>query len=177
MTKRILSIDPGVKHAGVAYWMEHSGLYYLELAYLATLAGTPTLARSVSEMPQACELGHVQPSASFARCDHVVVELPQVYSRDKSKGDPNDLIKVAAVAGAISKGVFAEARSFVLPAEWKGAAPKLVTEARCRNYLTDSELEKIILPTKSLQHNVWDAIGIGLWYLKKNKLRSTRGDV
>jgi len=172
MTKRILSIDPGVKHAGVAYWMEHSGLYYLELAYLATLAGTPTLARSVSEMPQACELGHVQ------YITHVVVELPQVYSRDKSKGDPNDLIKVAAVAGAISKGVFAEARSFVLPAEWKGAAPKDVTEARCRSYLMDSELVKIDLPkAKSLQHNVWDAIGIGLWYLKKNKLRSTRGDV
>ena len=168
----ILTIDPGTKHAGVACWFEYQNSYLLHHAFLAVCANS-SLEASVMSMPHACCPAGWPHAARGHWLDQVVVELPQVYTRDKSKGNPNDLIKVAAVAGALLKGILADRQMFVLPAEWKGNAPKEVTENRCRVDLSAEELDRVELPAKSLQHNVWDAIGIGLWFLKKEKLRGT----
>ena len=52
----------------------------------------------------------------------------------------------------------------VTPAQWKGQTPKKVTEQRARKALTWDELVAVELPSaRSLHHNVWDAVGIGLW--------------
>ena len=91
-----------------------------------------------------------------------IIERPQVYAQRKWRGDPNDLIGVALVAGAVA-ALFPPV-DFVLPHTWKGSAPKDVVSARTRAALTPDEL-KLVAGVK--KHDVWDAVGLGLWSLNR----------
>ncbi len=100
----------------------------------------------------------------------LVIELPQVYTRSLSKGDPNDLITLALTVGAISAlcGSIGAHTVLYRPSEWKGQVSKNVTEARARKRLTEVELKRIELPKAAkLKTDVWDAIGIGLHFLRR----------
>lgn len=104
-------------------------------------------------------------SVALPECD-LAVELPQIYARSKSKGDPNDLIAVAGVVGALD-ALAPHHTTVYLPSEWKGQVPKSVMTTRTTSKLEKTELERIITPRRaSLMHNVWDAIGIGIHHLK-----------
>ena len=95
-----------------------------------------------------------------AVCDTLVIELPQVYQHGRSKGDPNDLIRVAFYAGSctrIGHGVL----STPTPAEWKGQTPKAICAERIKAVLAVHELVHLY----KADHNVLDAVGIGLWAL------------
>ena len=96
----------------------------------------------------------------------IVIEVPQVYRQRFWKGDPNDLIDVALVAGAAGM-IFGPGIKFIRPHEWKGGRGKNVDHPLTLSRLSSSErveLDKLDVP-KSLRHNVLDAIGIGLWKL------------
>jgi hypothetical protein len=105
------------------------------------------------------------------RADRLAIELPQVYVRSRSKGDPNDLISLARLVGAFE--YFFDGRfgsTIYKPAQWKGQTPKDVTEARAKKRLTEAEITRIVLPpAKSLRHNVWDGIGLGLHHLNRHE--------
>jgi hypothetical protein len=99
--------------------------------------------------------------------DNLVIEVPQVYTRARSKGDPNDLIDLACVVGAIM-GVHNWRQVFVYrPAQWKGQQPKEVTTRNAQNDLRPEELTRVTHCAASLMHNVWDAVALGLAHLKK----------
>lgn len=98
----------------------------------------------------------------------VIIECPQVYSARLSKGDPNDLIKLAVRVGRYAEyfeHVHKAKLVLVLPAEWKGQLPKEVTEVRARESLCETERARVGVCmrdiAKSKQHNVWDAISLG----------------
>lgn len=96
----------------------------------------------------------------------IVIEVPQVYQQRHWKGDPNDLVDVALVAGAA--GVkFGPTVLFVRPREWKGSRPKKADHALTLSRLSPDELAELdqVDAPKSLRHNVLDAIGMGLWKL------------
>jgi hypothetical protein len=57
------------------------------------------------------------------------------------------------------------------PRIWKGSKPKEAMEAVTRWRLSPRELSFVKLPAKSLQHNVWDAIALGLFFLNKTGVR------
>jgi hypothetical protein len=108
--------------------------------------------------------------------DRAVIEKPQVYRRALSKGDPNDLITLAVQVGRYAERLeHGGARvDLVTPAEWKGQVPKDVHHQRIRKELTGRESDAVDLagaPSRKL-HNVLDAVGLGLWLLKKEGLRS-----
>lgn len=100
--------------------------------------------------------------------DEFVIELPQIYRASLSKGDPNDLIKVAVEVGGwkerarARKGV---AVSTPKPLTWKGNVPKPVHHARCLAVL--SEAERVasgpVAKKNTQRENMWDAIALGLW--------------
>lgn len=104
----------------------------------------------------------------------VAIEWPQVYNYRNSKGDPNDLLPVAAVGGAVATGITllyqdraVEIRS-PKPADWSGQIPKYTTGAvwespRARRIL--GRLAKHERDIVSVSHDALDAIGIGLWVL------------
>lgn len=164
----IASIDPGIHESGIACWDSISGhlFHAFSLPIPGSLRGPrawKTMAWTVKE--------------ALPALDALVIEIPQVYeTRARSKGDPNDLIQLAACVGAIvgqlPTGVEV---SCVKPAEWKGQVKKEVTQARCLTILTEEEKQRIKLPSaKSLAHNVWDALGLGLWHLDRLGIRTKR---
>lgn len=109
--------------------------------------------------------------ATYLLCfaDSVIVELPQVYRAAQSKGDPNDLIKVAVEVGQwkerskLARGPC----TLVHPAEWKKQVPKDIHHMRIMEHLYALERGKIPALPKTKAHNVLDAIGLGLWHLKR----------
>lgn len=101
--------------------------------------------------------------------EDAIVEKPQIYTHDKMRGDPNDLIDVAITAGAVG-GVLSRKGAHVAylrPHRWKGSRPKNVDNAYTLERMRPHE--KFLLErcgvTKHKRHNVVDAIGIGLWKL------------
>ena len=89
----------------------------------------------------------------------VIIERPQIYPQ--SKGDPNDLIDVAITVGLCL--TLSQFSTIYRPREWKGQVPKKIHNARALDKLRPGE--RHILGELVKNHNVIDAIGIGLYYL------------
>lgn len=98
-----------------------------------------------------------------------ILVLEQMVPRDL----PNaaDLIAVshtgAFVAGALRPVVLL----YPTAAEWKGSVPKRIHHPRIAAKLTDAERAVVasvaVRVPASLLHNVWDAVGLGLWGLRR----------
>jgi len=86
-----------------------------------------------------------------------VIEIP-----NHLKESLDNVIKCAIRAGEI--GGFFSGTKYVTPSEWKRNLPKAVSERRSRARLTATETSRVI----GKDNNCWDAIGIGLWYWKRN---------
>jgi hypothetical protein len=98
----------------------------------------------------------------------VVVEVPRVYDRRRWKGDPNDLIDISIAGGLLAGALRAEAVRLIRPQDWKGQTPKKVQADRTLAKLSEAERGRLEgVTTKSKIHNVIDAVGIGLWELKR----------
>jgi hypothetical protein len=104
--------------------------------------------------------------------NNIIIEKPKIYPVRQWKGDPNDLISVALIAGWIAgfTDVFSDDIEYVTPQAWKGNRPKEVDHRHTMSRLSTEEKE-VIKETKgvlkSQKHNMIDAIGIGLWYLRR----------
>ena len=98
-----------------------------------------------------------------------VLEIPQVYDRKNWKGSPNDLIKLSIVAGKWA--LWLEARGFcvdyITPHRWKGNRSKEADNNYTMKRLEGPEVAVIPSLPKYKKHNVLDAIGLGLWALKR----------
>lgn len=157
MGSLVASIDPGKHSAGVAVFYNEQ----LQLAKYVERKGEH-LAKHVRTA-----IGHGRAVAGkqFGPLE-LVIEIPQIYQRAYQKGDQNDLIWVAFEAGRMLQAIEPTRYVTVLPREWKGQTPKDVMCRRIESKLGPLELERVKLPkAKSLHHNVWDAVGIGLKYL------------
>jgi hypothetical protein len=117
----------------------------------------------------------------------LVAEWPQIYTRDKSKGDPNDSVPLAGVCGCLAGMLrFHPARQTAsddlecvsyLPGEWAGRTPKDETVKGCKD---SPRAIKIVSRLTQSERVVWDAIkyhdaidavGIGLKYLGRFERR------
>ena len=151
---KLAAIDPGVHEIG---WAIFNGA---ELEAAGLIEGS-----LLSHLSKELEFlfDHHKPSAA-------VVEIPQVYQQRSWKGDPNDLISVAVVAGvavaALSRYTVVE---LVRPHAWKGNRPKNVDNRLTRTRLNAGERIKVETcgVSKGKRHNVVDAVGIGLWKLRR----------
>lgn len=97
----------------------------------------------------------------------LIIECPRVYPVEQQKGGTkgqNDLIALAAVAGAVvgALNVGGSVRS-VYPRDWKGTLDPDEMTARIRSRLTREERARCEPCPKSLEHNLLDGVGIGLW--------------
>lgn len=130
---RLISIDPGKTTTGIA--------------------------RFKGEALVAARLVRVPYQMQFIATDELVVEVPRVYPH--SPVDPNDLIGLTLLAGFLAGRTSPDALLwFVYPSDWKGQVPKKIHNKRTLAKLGKQERE--ILGEKS-DHNVVDAVGIGLW--------------
>lgn len=188
----LVALDPGVKSPGVAVYRD--GV----LVHAAHVTGLP----APGEYPE----GHrwvVIASAiqkhlydrRYCQIDRLIFECPQIYRATKSKGDPNNLIKLAGVAAALA-GKLDSAGGFNFeilspqPADWIGQVSKVCAACsgkhtkkrpcavcegsawrtprgqRIRSRLTPAELA--VIPD---QHDAIDSVGLGLHALGRLGVR------
>lgn len=154
-----VAIDPGLK-AGVTVWEDGE----LIAAWLSCGRGWLRVAQQIVddllERFTECSLKNVE----------LAIEIPLV--RDDSP-NPNALIKLTLCIGAVIGKLHQLFPKLVtttyLPSEWKGGVPKNIMVERIQQKLSAKETKRVDLPAKSYQHNVWDAVGIGLHHEKKTR--------
>lgn len=163
----LICLDPGVKAAGVAIYEDNE----LSRAFLASGSGWQDTAQTAWEL-----ILDGYPFGLRGLNPELAIEIPQVY--EKRKTDPNDLISLALMAGAFA-GRAVEVTTY-LPRIWKGQVPKHIMTRRIKKKLSPEEMTRVELPSaRSLQHNVWDAVGIGQYHLRAARRISagnTKGD-
>lgn len=151
----LISVDPG-NNAGLAIWVGGK-LFHAQL--VNSDGDKASVARQIKQLCD--DLLGSNLSDVFLVC-----EYPQAYRG--SPVDPNTLFGLSFMDG----GVIALLNcpyATVLPREWKKREKKEDTLARVAAELSMVELESISFPKqKALAHNVWDAIGIGLYALKRS---------
>lgn len=160
----LISIDPGVRGCGCAYWED--GL--LKAATYVKARGDGQGQRAQAWLPMAKAVSEWAMSTVGGLGSPIcVIELPRVYPGARQKGDQNDLIELAAVVGAIV-AMLDVLTAVMYPYEWKGQVPKKIHHERAKKRLSAEELSTVTLPSaKGLQHNVYDAIALGLVHLDR----------
>lgn len=149
---RVAGIDTGLRRCGVAFF-ENRRLVWVQLVS-ATKGDDAVyeMARGVMGAVPSCP-------------DRTYIEVPQQYP--SSPVPRASLEQLTLVAGALTQ-VFQGRGSKVeriYPRHWKGQVPKKVMLRRIRAHLNEGEralVEGLSLPVSSA-HNVWDAVGVGLW--------------
>lgn len=157
----LVSIDPGLRHCGVAVFSDSGELQKTYL--IRNKEKTERGPKVWKSMAQEVRLGV---PGTFST---LVIEVPQVYSARFAKGNPADLIELAGVDGALSICLPADEVFGYLPRVWKGQVPKDIHNQRIEKTLTSAERTCVIELSATLRHNVWDAVGIGLYHLKRMK--------
>lgn len=163
---RLVAIDPSLRATG---WAVFEDGRLVSCGIVKTAAGTTAeqAAREVAQRLKNDLDGAV-----------AVIERPQIYQGRRSKGDPNDLVGVALVAGACA--AWADRAVFVLPHDWKGSIPK---HAQLSRYIVHRRNEKALDDAScavyrkclaawaaGLRHNLADAVGIGLHAMRQGLL-------
>src|SRR5574343_905233 len=100
----------------------------------------------------------------------VVLEFPRIYPKGAQERrtdhvDPNDLLWVAAVAGAFAAQ--ANTVKSYYPSDWKGQSKKEKTLRLVLQACTPAERAVIERVTGHKRHNAVDAVGIGMYHLKR----------
>jgi hypothetical protein len=106
-----------------------------------------------------------RPDICCSRETDCVCEFPFLYPGGRGKGDGNDLLKVARIAGLLTAPFSEDRVRLVYPRTWKGNVPKEVMLDRILEKLSETEKARLPKLPKGKFHNVIDAIGIGLHHL------------
>jgi len=168
-----LFIDPGANDFGAAVFTETGGVYRATLVRNEVGPEASALARGAGALNGVLNwLRKVEvPLPSIIS---TLVEMPFVYPGKKTK-NPNSVMLTAAIAGAFAAfGLDNRKVTSVLPRDWKGGMDgevfiRKVVQPSCE----DGERLKIEHWTAafpaSYRHNIWDAVGLGLWQFKRLK--------
>lgn len=157
MPHKLLAIDPGLRNLGVAAFKDGK-LLYAKLVKTNKKNPMPLALKDITDaLEKECGLDF----------NEVVIETPKIYPGRRGKANPRDILNLTAVVGAICTLYRKSKITTYEPYKWKGNCPKKITEHRVRKRLAEAELKKIKL-AGALSHNIFDAIGIGLYYLKEH---------
>lgn len=150
----LLAVDPGTTALGWA-WFTDGRLYQCSLLR----------AKNTQEMTQVIK------HTFLPSTQELVIERPQLYVFGRAKADPNKVAQVTFIAG-VTAGRTSHGKLFLpYPGEWKGQVPKSIHNERVLEVLEARERAIYDKESKawpaSLRHNILDAIGLGLWHLRR----------
>lgn len=156
---RIVAVDPGLRACGVA-------VFDRELLWAGAVRG-PKEGRGAPLWRAYGELVWEALDAYDSVADGVlVVEAMKVYVY--GKGDPEVLLELAAIGGAV---VACAPRAWpvecVKARDWNGQVTSTIRRERTRAWVEQNGwLDRVDLNTTArFQQDVWSAIGIGRWKL------------
>ncbi len=158
----LLAVDPGIRGCGAAIF---EGGVLVRAAYIKSNVATGNTAAASRGMANA-----VRDWAGLS-LNAIALEWPRVYAAriregKAGKADPNDLLGLCGVDGAIAMAYPYNLVDCFAPSEWKGQLTKEACQGRIRGRLSSVEMEILAAVTPaSLAHNVFDAVGIGLFRL------------
>ncbi len=171
----VLTVDPGIGGLGAALWEESTGCLRAASFITPALDGR---ARATND-PVGWKLLSVLLSSWCAKLgahvDLLVVEFPKIVpsAHLDHDVDPEDILRLGGLAATIAALVPAGEARLVRPFEWKRQVPKKISVARSEAALSIDERSRVSLPSaRSLAHNVWDGVGIGLWLHRKERRAS-----
>lgn len=171
----LVSLDPGKRACGVALWVRAGERFALEQAELVQSKYEGDDLGLAVQLMAGVVGAWLERSNPMSDCS-TIAELPRTYRGMADKGDANTLIALGAVVGATIVELGCPS-TLVSPHDWKGNIPKKtegavnIVKERSLAALSADECARIKLPIPSLEHNVFDAVGLGLWWLKKKRLR------
>lgn len=153
---RWISVDPSLHRMGWCVWHGHEPLTWGLLE--SSQRGKNSWKAAVTEMSGLLRL-------RWSSCHLMVIEFPEEMGGRRGRASLNSgaVRKLTYLVGRIAGG-FLEADPGRLlrlaePSKWKGQVPKNITRKRVlRDYPQVGEW---------LEHDVYDAIGIGRWFVKK----------
>lgn len=150
----VMAADPGLRGCGVAVF-DDARLIWAGYARSAerTVRGPAAWQAAALAVVECYPLG----------LDVLVVEYPQIYRGMYAA----DLVEITGVVGAVVGQYEGRCQEVVgyLPRDWTMGVPKEVRHARLEKDLSEEEWAAIE-DAGALTHNVLDAVGIGLFYLK-----------
>jgi hypothetical protein len=168
----LLAFDPGAIHPAAALFRGGSLVRAERIRFSTDVAELAPTARAVAIASAAIRwvMGH-EAEPRVLVCEH-----PQVYRAGKGRGDPNDLLLLAsingALAGALSLAVAQRDVGLVVlsptPAEWIGQLPKVTVGdawGSPRGALVKRCLSGAEFLVVESNHDSIDAAGLGLWAL------------
>ena len=159
----LVAIDPGVKTVGWAFFMDN-----------VLVDCNITRSKNGLMHEHADDYNKKFPPRDDIVASHGIIEVPQIYQQRLWKGRQEDLVNVIYMAGSIAGVIYqlshVELRT-VKPHEWKKNVKKDIHNKRIISRLNTEELDifNACDAPKSLRHNVIDAIGVGLYALKRDK--------
>lgn len=156
----LLCVDPGLRGCGVALF-DKGELFNATWVQNPLLSGRGPVVWA--RMAEAVWRWAPHP----ARIQKLYVEMPRVYP-GMPKTDPNDLLDLAGVLGAVVSKVNPDLVGWTFPSEWKGQLPKEVMNERVKKHMTDGEKRKVV-SVGALDHNTYDAIGLGMYFLGRTQ--------
>ena len=168
----LIAIDPGVHSMAIAVFEEGGTL---QDAWNENRALHPEDTYSFNEIVEHWGSPHLRLvnrlQSLVGMRPGIVGERQVVYPGARGlKTNPNDLLDLAMCSGAFYGALCVEMRSnltLVEPAEWKAQVPKDITRERIEKLLMGKELN--VIKKGGEMHNVYDAIGIGLFALGRAK--------
>lgn len=168
----LIAIDPGVHNMAIAVFGDNGVLLeaWNETDARSAFEGllNETLERWGS--PPLRLINRLQSHVRLER-NRIVGERQVVYPGAKGlKTNPNDLLDLAMCAGAFYGALCVDMHAsltIVAPAQWKAQVPKDITRKRIEGLLSHSE--PLSIKKGGEMHNVYDAIGIGLFALGRAK--------
>jgi hypothetical protein len=169
----LLAVDPGLLHPAAALFVGGN----LVKASRVKIPKGVTTKDPILERCRAIAIA----IADYAGCipQKICVEYPQIYTADKSKGDPNKLVPLAAI-GASLAGLYPHVPVLSpLPREWTGNVPKAEdgdpwqSPRGIRVWDRLSSAERLnVVPS----HDAIDSVGLGLYALGRFSRRRVYSD-
>jgi hypothetical protein len=152
-------IDPGKKLCGVALFSDRG---YLLRAELVRANDVVSLADAVADV---VKKNRIENRLALA------YEMPQVYMSDPGKA--KSLFPLALTDGAVAHALRPSEIIEYKPHDWKGSVdPDVMTKKIQTRWMTAADHKAVVMPSaKSLAHNIFDAIGIGIYHLRRLGVR------
>ncbi len=160
LTADLLAIDPGYRYFGYSLFNQSS----IQKAGLCVAEEAEEWDRWTGQPPSFLGLTDIILKTQWAR-KLAVIEFPKVH-RDTPNSD--SIVRLAAACGAYTGLLQASGFQveWIEPRSWKGTVPKDIMYNRILAKVPESEYSKI---ERIHDHNVMDAVGIGLWKIRKSR--------